>query len=914
MRNTQEVKTVLVWRSYVILAVLGLFSLFASYSRIPELGIIPIMYLHSAVYLSVLFIGIRFQHISLNTSAWAIVAIFSLLGIGNFATFGVSGLGLFFFGIASLYTTILFGLQRGTIVFFFSILGMTLLAMLFIFEIITVGQDLSQMSLSVSSWLLALTAYIACCGTLIVGSGSLNKFLETAIRSLKHHEEKLQEKVRLRTTELERINKEINLKIEENIRNQTALQESKQKLLEAQKVAGMVFFEWSVSDDVFVTTDEFYPMFGLTHNTPITSQVLLDLTDEDDRDYLQSQIAITIKTGRPLSIEHQINRPDGSIMWLHSQARVTESDEKKSKVLMGTCVDITDLKLMDLEREEALNRLNGVMQAATNTAIIATDKEGFVTVFNLGAESLIGYKAVDVIGRETPMLWHDKQEVLDKSMTLSHQYGKTVSGFTVFTINVEHGLPEQNTWTFHRPDRETRTVNLTVTAIRDSKGEVTGYLGCALDITKEVQMTRALQENEQRIRSMVNNIPGASYRLSVGKHSQLVYISKAIERMTGYLQSDLTEDGNVRYGKLIDKRDAKPTKALLNEAIENGKPFDVDYRIKHADGRERWFNDRGRPIKKEGDEHIWIDGIITDITEQKQQEQALEASEARYASILDNVPSVILRLNRAGKITFSNRPVFHQEVDDIIGHAFADYLDEEGQVNFQEAITKVIELGERKTLEISPGKAYRVSEEIWYQIKMGPIVEENNIVGLTLVATNVTNLVQSEKLQRELALKDHLTGLANRRLFEDRLEYLINLFDRENQPFALIMLDLDKFKPVNDIHGHDVGDRLLCEVANRVKKKIRKIDVAARFGGDEFAVLLNNMSNMPQLEKTANSIINAIREPIDVDGLKLEVGASLGLALYPAHAKSAEELVKRADQALYQAKENGRNRLEVATA
>jgi len=171
-----------------------------------------------------------------------------------------------------------------------------------------------------------------------------------------------------------------------------------------------------------------------------------------------------------------------------------------------------------------------------------------------------------------------------------------------------------------------------------------------------------------------------------------------------------------------------------------------------------------------------------------------------------------------------------------------------------------------------------------------------------------TALAKSKQRYKELATKDSLTGILNRFAFQEELKRVVSNSKRTNAKFALLFLDLDHFKEVNDTYGHDIGDKLLQEVTNRILPNIRIEDVFARIGGDEFVLILTNIKN-DTLEQLVEKAITLFREPWIVGNIKLNVTTSIGVAIFPDHADSGSELMKKADIAMYKSKELGRNQV-----
>lgn len=182
--------------------------------------------------------------------------------------------------------------------------------------------------------------------------------------------------------------------------------------------------------------------------------------------------------------------------------------------------------------------------------------------------------------------------------------------------------------------------------------------------------------------------------------------------------------------------------------------------------------------------------------------------------------------------------------------------------------------------------------------------EEGNIANYIVIITDITNLKEREQRLQELASRDSLTGLYNRHAFYIKLENDIAYSVSNNSKFALLFIDLDKFKPINDHYGHDAGDTILVAVAKRIQNKVRGLDTVARVGGDEFVVVLKNIESRSNAEKTKQILLESIQEPIHHDKDQLTVGASIGIAMFPDDAVDSKELVSLADQAMYKEKHN----------
>jgi diguanylate cyclase (GGDEF)-like protein len=179
--------------------------------------------------------------------------------------------------------------------------------------------------------------------------------------------------------------------------------------------------------------------------------------------------------------------------------------------------------------------------------------------------------------------------------------------------------------------------------------------------------------------------------------------------------------------------------------------------------------------------------------------------------------------------------------------------------------------------------------------------------GLVRTFTDITERKKAEARIAEMATHDDLTGLANRSLFRERVEQALGRAQRYGEPFALLMLDLDRFKPINDTLGHPVGDDVLKEIARRLRQCVRETDTVARLGGDEFAILQAQAMTEEEVGHLARRILQAIAEKLDIKGHRIEIGTTIGAAFAPRDAADHDQLIAKADQALYEGKKSGRN-------
>ena len=207
---------------------------------------------------------------------------------------------------------------------------------------------------------------------------------------------------------------------------------------------------------------------------------------------------------------------------------------------------------------------------------------------------------------------------------------------------------------------------------------------------------------------------------------------------------------------------------------------------------------------------------------------------------------------------------------------------------------------------------HRDGHDIYMEVSVSPLKDRTGRVRFVIhVARDITERKRAEQRLKYLAFHDIITDLPNRLLFNDRFQQAILRAARTKKSVAVMLMDLDRFKDVNDRLGHRIGDIVLKSIAGRFIHIIRKTDTIARLWGDEFGILVDDARNVPSIKKIARKILNVFTSSMIVEGYELRVTASLGISIYPDHGENIEQLLKQADQAMYQAKKKGRDNYEI---
>lgn len=285
------------------------------------------------------------------------------------------------------------------------------------------------------------------------------------------------------------------------------------------------------------------------------------------------------------------------------------------------------------------------------------------------------------------------------------------------------------------------------------------------------------------------------------------------------------------------------------------------------------------------------------------QNSALIHSEEALKSIINDAPDLMQIVDHEGNITFVNRPD-----DPLYGrsgrraNSIFDGLDSEQRTEAKNALETVFASGITAQFE-----TYDNERDAWYANHIGPLRENGVITTALVMKRDISALKHAHEKLKQIAFYDPLTGLPNRRLFKDRLDEEMARCRKHRTKMALLFLDLDNFKRINDTLGHDAGDRLLTTIAERIVGCVRHEDIVSRLGGDEFTVLLCGLENTEPAAHIAEKILQRLREPIDIGREKITATVSIGITLAPDDANNSTDLMKNADIAMYKAKGSGRN-------
>jgi diguanylate cyclase (GGDEF)-like protein/PAS domain S-box-containing protein len=380
--------------------------------------------------------------------------------------------------------------------------------------------------------------------------------------------------------------------------------------------------------------------------------------------------------------------------------------------------------------------------------------------------------------------------------------------------------------------------------------------------------------------------------------------------MTGYSNQEIVGK-NPRLLKSEEQPDSYCAK--LWSTISSGKVWQGEIVNRRKDGTTYTEEMTITPVTQEtgSETDTYFIAIKQDITERKKAEEELQ----RLASIVEFSEDAIIGKNIDGVITSWNRgaeKIYGYTRDEVVGRDLSFLLPPERQAEIQAIMERVLSGQSIECLETQ--RLTRTGSAIDVSLSVSPIKDASgHIAGASTIARDITQRKVAEKQVQFLAYYDALTGLPNRTLLQDRLAKALASARRQKNKVALLFLDLDRFKTINDSLGHSVGDLVLQQVAERLKKWGREQDTVARVGGDEFLIVLTAVKEPADAAVAAERLMDTMTAEFIAQGRSLSISCSIGIGIFPEHGTDGETLIKNADAAMYCAKENGRNNFQFFT-
>ena len=431
----------------------------------------------------------------------------------------------------------------------------------------------------------------------------------------------------------------------------------------------------------------------------------------------------------------------------------------------------------------------------------------------------------------------------------------------------------------------------------------------AVDVWRDI-------DSERVLRVLVRNLEGMLFRCAIDVDWTVHFASEGCKELTGYTPQQLERSQKISLEALTHPDDRQAVREAIMMAIEHGSRYRIEYRIVCRDGSEKWVLERGVCVMDELGGRV-LEGFIEDITEQVRGQLQLAEAELRYRSIFENSVVGMFQTSEEGRYLAANQaladlygyPTPAALIEQLSDIANRLYVDPERREQFANEIRKsgVVRDFESEVFRCD-GQRVWISENA--HAVRGP---DGSLLYYEGTAEDITERRQHQAQLEYQATHDPLTGLPNRNLLQERLDQAVLVARRCAEQVVVAFVDLDNFKVINDSLGHAAGDRLLVEISNRLRRSLRGVDTVARYGGDEFVLILGKQNDATILIQTLERIQSAIRAPLLLDAHELYVSCSIGVSICPQDGSDLATLLSHADAAMYLAKSEGKGQFQFYT-
>src|SRR5918998_539638 len=594
----------------------------------------------------------------------------------------------------------------------------------------------------------------------------------------------------------------------------------------------------------------------------LLSKEYLQHIHPDDREISSKHRRKTLEKGEgSYVLERRYVHADGHTVWNLTSVSLIQDSQGNPSHLVCLHQDITERKEVETKLRKSEARLAEAQRIARLGSWEWNVKTGKVS-WSDETFRIYGYEPKEFV------------PTLDKLMELVH-----LDDRELVRKNIDAALNEGESYDFEhrivRPDGEERIVHRQAEVVFDEEeGEPLWMIGTVHDITDRKQAEKKLRESEERFRSLIQN---ASDLITVLEEDGTIrYESPTIERILGYLPEERIGKNAFDY---LHPDDEDRSKATFAEALDNPGQVQpsVEFRLRHKDGSWRYMETTRTNLLDDPA----VKGVVSnsrDITERRQALEALKENEERYRAVVEQSAEAIWLFDPDSKQVLESNTAFQEMLgytaEELKGMTNYDFVTHSRQ-NIDSAIQRIVRerkgfFGERK---------YRRKDGTVLDVEVsGSVIPYQGKEVVCAVARDLTERKELEEQLRHQAFHDSLTELPNRALFLDRLEHALARASRADRQVAVLLVDLDDFKVINDSLGHDAGNEVLVKVAERLRDSVRPGDTVGRIFGDEFAVLLEAPSGGKEARQVAERIEERLQEPFGIDGQEVFVRSSIGIA------------------------------------
>ena len=600
---------------------------------------------------------------------------------------------------------------------------------------------------------------------------------------------------------------------------------------------------------------------------------------------------VPAQPGEVISVTRRALRRDGSYIWVESRAQTIVGPDGDLEVL-STSRDITDRMAAAAAMAESEAAYRRIVDLAAE-GVCLVDPDQIITFANARMGEILGVPASGLLGRSTAEFMDDEGRAIAVARMKRRRAG----------------IAESGDFKFVRADGSPVWTSFSAAPIIDDTGVFQGSIAMVFDVTERHRQEEALARSEARYRALVDHIPDTV--AVVYDRAMRVVIAAGADLPARGFEADAMV--GKRFDELVAPEDAAYLEGVYRAAFR-GERTSVEFRS-HLNGAENLLD--VVPIAVPGDgEPTEILAVARNIGSLKERERALTAAEGRWRTAFERAPVGMADVSVDGRFERVNPALCA-----MVGYSAHQLLSMTPVAlshpeDAERARLAIASLALKQAQQYRGEKRYVHARGhiVWCAVSAVAVEDPDGRVDHLLVHyLDISELKRVETELQDLAVRDPLTGLLNRRGFDRALGQHLALVRRYGPVGALLVLDLDGLKAVNDRHGHEAGDQVIAQVADVLRRRLRSSDTVARLGGDEFAVLLPQVARH-QAEGIAAELVGTIRHQTEIGHPGRDVTASIGVALFDPPGQTAQEVLSAADRAMYAAKTAGRDRYAICAA
>ncbi len=539
-----------------------------------------------------------------------------------------------------------------------------------------------------------------------------------------------------------------------------------------------------------------------------------------------------------------------------------------------------ELQEMKIKLETNQKRLSSLVRY-NGDAVFEIDVHGLLISVNSMAIILTGYSEEELVGNSFSFLF--------SSETAEDELAS-------YRLALRGQEEQHETWIQKKNGERVRLSVKNIPIVVDHI--VVGVYVIARDITEISRIQAVLKATNEELRAFWNFSVDPVFLL--GRDGKIKRVNPAFKEVFGYCEEEVMNTKNI----IVPSEYLNDKKQIIELILKGEAVSSYETKRITKSGQLLDIIASYTPVYNEN-EIIGATAFYKNVTELKKTERKLLKSEEKFRLIAENVFDAINLVSPTGTVDYvspSNQNLLGYSYSEFVGKKITTYVHPEDVIRLEKQLDMLVK--EKKSFTIECRVLHKNGNYLWLDISITPIIEDGEIKQLVTIARDISERKKHREELSKMAFFDYLTGLPNRRTFDDRLHIAVEQASLSKKKVAVMMLDGHKFKQFNDTYGHDSGDQVIKELAKRLQENVRQADTVARLGGDEMGIILPELDKIQEAEDIAKRILNSIEKPLYINNDEIRIEVGIGIAFYPDHSLDQKQVVKFADQALYNTKEN----------